>query len=656
MSFAASGTSLDAQAGGQRSWQEVHPGVHRFSDSCNVYAISGPQGSLIVNAGSGGWIDHLEQLPARPVALACTHFFRDHSAGARRASELGLEVYVPETEHAIFVDPELHFLRRETYNLRDHYWDHFAPIEGVPDAVPLLDYSEYQLAGLSVRVIPLPGVTVGQIGIQVTAGCAARGLVFCGEAIHSTGRLARIAPLQYGLSDLDGAAGAWGSARRLRALRPSGLLPSLGEPILSGVDDALAELQRNLLYLTEDRPLSSLPFETVHDLIVRCGEDGLAKVSDHVWQSTNGGAVSTFLISQSGDVLAIDYGFELLSGAAFGGDFTSRPGRRRAVAHSIDALERLTGKRGIRCVLPTHYHNDHVAGIPVLQRLFGTECWAPECFADALEHPEALAITCVWPVPIEVTRRLELDAQIQFEEIAIEVGPQTGGHTRFGALVGFECDGCRYAHTGDEFEFWSMWSMTDEQRGELSVDWHLERMWRNEMFRSTVAWDGYKRCVKWLLDWRPEVVLSGHHPPIPTNESFFRAIEDWAEHAMDVYERVAALGSTEAHFGVDATGGAILPYRTHLEYPRPFEVRVVVRNPFPCAARLQISAVVPSDWRAGPPAMCDASARAEVECTLEITPSEPCRRLPFAVDLVANDRPFGQIAEAIVSIGGPSAA
>ena len=64
------------------TWQPILPGVWLFRDSCNVYAVQGPDGMLIVNAGTGAWLDHLDELPARPVALVCTHYFRDHAAGA----------------------------------------------------------------------------------------------------------------------------------------------------------------------------------------------------------------------------------------------------------------------------------------------------------------------------------------------------------------------------------------------------------------------------------------------------------------------------------------------------------------------------------------------------------------------------------------------
>ena len=68
------------------SWITVLPNVYLWRDSCNVYAIIGSQGAVIVDAGTGQWLEHLDELPAKPVVLVCTHFFRDHSAGALKAA------------------------------------------------------------------------------------------------------------------------------------------------------------------------------------------------------------------------------------------------------------------------------------------------------------------------------------------------------------------------------------------------------------------------------------------------------------------------------------------------------------------------------------------------------------------------------------------
>ncbi|MCY7302361.1 MAG: hypothetical protein LH654_04865 [Thermoleophilia bacterium] len=38
------------------SWVAIAEGVFRFEDSCNVYAVEGPEGMLVVDAGTGAWL------------------------------------------------------------------------------------------------------------------------------------------------------------------------------------------------------------------------------------------------------------------------------------------------------------------------------------------------------------------------------------------------------------------------------------------------------------------------------------------------------------------------------------------------------------------------------------------------------------------------
>src|SRR5687767_2760274 len=110
-------------------WQQILSNLFVYRDSCNVYAVIGPEGVLIVNAGTGQWLEHLQELPAQPVALALTHYFRDHAAGAPAAARAGIPVYVPEYEGDILTDPAEHMRRRETYIIYDNLWDLFVPIE-----------------------------------------------------------------------------------------------------------------------------------------------------------------------------------------------------------------------------------------------------------------------------------------------------------------------------------------------------------------------------------------------------------------------------------------------------------------------------------------------------------------------------------------------
>ncbi|MCW3055169.1 MAG: hypothetical protein JWN14_4339 [Chthonomonadales bacterium] len=608
-------------------WNPVLPGVWLFRDSCNVYALEGKEGLLLINAGTSAWLDHLDELPQRPAALLCTHYFRDHSAGAVAAAEQGIPVYVPEGELGIFTDPEQHFRERETYIIYDNLWDLFAPIEGVKVAGALRDYERTTLAGIEIEVIPLPGVTFTQSGIGVTLSDGRRA-VFCGEAIHSPGRMARIAPLQYNYNDLSGAIQANYAARSLRNWHPDVLLPSLGEPICSEADSALVLLQENLRHLVAVRPGMVAQMD-------RLDSEPLERVTDHVWLDRHSIANTWYVISDSGKALAIDYGYR--STTCAWSDY-SRPARRRALLHGLDGLTAQFGIDRVDVVLVSHFHDDHVCGIPMLQRLHGTECWAAENFADLLEHPEAHCFPCCWPVPARIDRRLPLDAEFTWEEYTFRLHPMNG-HTRFAALIGFEADGKRFAHTGDQYFFTNG-----------VEDFASNGRAQNHVYRNGALLDGYEVSGKWMLDWRPEIVLQGHQPPMHTDEAFFGHIAAWTEDYADTHRRIMPLGDTETHFNEDSWGGWIWPYRTHLNSVGPVTVTVTVRNPYPYAAELQVRLVGPKGWQ-GSSATLTAEARSEVSCPLTILPNAPCRRQPIAVELSSPGQPFGQVAEALVTVG-----
>lgn len=608
------------------SWQELTPDVWRYRDSCNVYALRGSEGCVIIDAGTGAWLDHRDALPQRPVALLLTHYFRDHAAGAVRAAREGIAVHAPEHEHDLLADPGQHFRERENYIIYDNLWDQFAPIEPVRLTGAMLDYTRTTLAGLEIEVIPLPGATFTQSGYAVTLG--GRRIVFSAEAIHSPGRLPRVAPLQYDYNDLLGALNGYYSAQVLRDHRPDALFPSLGEPILERTDEALAKLQDNLRALCARRPGLPEQMDAIHD-------ENLIRVSDHVWLCPHGIARTHFILSDSGRAMCIDYGYTL--GPVQFANY-SRPARRRAILHGLRALNRRFGIDRVDMVLVSHFHDDHVAGIPVLQRRFGTECWAADHFADLLETPEAHCFPCTWPVPIRVHRRLPMREPVSWQEYTFHLAPMDG-HTRFASLIGFEADGMRFAHTGDQYMI------------EPGEDGFFERSTgHNYVYRNGATLAGYEQSERWLAEWRPDMVISGHWPATRTNAKFFDDLRDYTREYQQIHRQTMPLAEDDVHFEVDGRGGWIWPYRTVLNEARPVKVTVTVRNPMPRAATLDVRLVGPSGWT-GTSTVIAAPPRGEVSCSLSITPSGPCRRQPFAAELTADGRPFGQVAEALLTVG-----
>jgi len=613
-------------------WSEVLPGVHLFRDSCNVYAVEGPEGCLIVDAGTGLWLEQLELLPAPPVALACTHFFRDHAAGALFAARSGIPVYVPEGELDLFREPELHFQRRESFVVYDNYWDHFAPIEGIPIAGVLRDHETLRLAGLELEVVPLPGATVTQVGVSVELSDRSR-VVFCGETIHTPGRVARMAPLQYGYNDLPGAWNVVRSARELRRRRLHALLPSLGEPMLEDVDGALAGLEQNLRAhgrgRSDERGAATLDREP------------FVRPTPSVWRTTAAEAHGTFIRGRSNGALAIDTGYLLDTGS-----LRPAPPHRRGDIEAAREFVELSGASGIDVVVVSHYHDDHVAGIPLLQRVYGTECWAPEWFADLLEHPEEFAFPCTWPAPIRVDRRLGEDQPAVWDGVTFRVAPLSG-HTRFSAAIGFEVDGVRYTHLGDQYHMLGYEPTDAGDRG----DWEHDQIAPNHVYRNGAFLHSFADSARWLRDWHPDVVLSGHRWPMWTDDAFFARVDDYAEDYERAHVASMALGDQETHFDVDSWGGWIRPYRTFAATLGPVSVLVTVRNPLPHEATLKLRLVGPTGWQ-GESANLSAEPRGEVSCLLSIVPAGACRRQPIAVELTADGRPFGQVAEALVTVGG----
>jgi glyoxylase-like metal-dependent hydrolase (beta-lactamase superfamily II) len=625
-------------------WTTVLPDVLRWRDSCNVYAVLGDSGTLIVDAGTGEWLDHgVQHLPVPVEAVLLTHYFRDHAAGAVAAAHAGIPIYVPEGEREIFLDPAEHFRKRETYLIYDNIWDLFAPVEPVEIAGVLRDYERLTLAGIDLQVLPLPGATPTQVGLVLRTPRSGHTVAFCAETIHSPGRLPRLAPLQYNYNDIIGAVNVAFSTDLLGRHDVDVLLPSLGEPIEEAPNEALRALHENLIAHSWDRELE----RTVLEL---AGRDRVQQLSASVWRSTQANAASHFIVGDSGRALAIDYGYWCPSGSgAFDAGLDayptlvpaySFPERRRPLLHSLQPLREQAGVEEIAAVLATHYHDDHVCGIPLLQRLRNTSCWAPANFARLLADPAGHRFPCTWPQPIRVDRALALEEPLDWDGIRFHFAPMSG-HTRFSALIGWEVDGIRYVHAGDQY---------GPLEGDRPPPTPQEASFdSNYVYRNGAFLRSYRESAEWITAFRPDVVLGGHWAPMQTDEYYFERLADYGREFEERHRRVMALEDSEPHFGLDSMTGWIWPYRIQLPAPQTIQFEVTVRNPLPVNATLRLRMSGPQDWQ-GSTAELQAEGRQEVSTRMSIAPTGPCRRQPITVELHADGRPFGQILEALVTV------
>jgi glyoxylase-like metal-dependent hydrolase (beta-lactamase superfamily II) len=297
--------------------------------------------------------------------------------------------------------------------------------------------------------------------------------------------------------------------------------------------------------------------------------------------------------------------------------------------------------REVTAVVPTHPHDDHVCGIPLLQRLKGVECWAPENFAALLERPDAHRFPCTWPQPIHVDRRLRLADEFEWEGIRFRFAPMSG-HTQFSALIGWEAAGVRYAHVGDQYAPFAP--------AAAPSSWTRPAFWAVYVYSNGAFLDSYRRSAEWLAAFRPDIVVSGHGPPVHTDAAYFEHLAEYGERYEATHRQVMALDDEVEHFDLAARPGWVWPYRVHIPAAEEIAFEVTVRNPLPDEAPLVLTMSGPEGWR-GTTATVIVPGREEAVVPMRIVPSGECRRQPVVVDLRAGGRPFGQVLEALVTIG-----
>lgn len=613
-------------------WAKLSETIFRFRDSCNVYCLVDKNEALVVDSGTGAWLDFTNELPAPPVAVVCTHHFRDHSAGAAEASRRGMAIFAPYWEREFFTDAQGFFQRRETYIVYDNIWDLFGPIESVPIHGWLRDWETVTISSFSIHVIPTAGVTPGSVSFLVH--CDGKRVLFCGELIHSPGKIARIAPLQYNYNDLTGATNLLHSISTVKKLEVDLLAPSMGPELISEPNIALDLLAENLRFALSPRPEAAETLKSERST-------PLTEISPSVYQAHHAFSSTYFVVSRNKEVLAIDYGYDMLF--RFGSSYPF-PRNRMSTLHSLEEIEGLTGSKRIDAVLLTHFHDDHVNGIPLLQRLFMTRCYAGENFAEILSHPERFSFPCVWPEKIEVVP-LPLDVPFEWNEFSFRLY-EISGHTRYSTMIEFQADGMKYLATGDQYIFF------DPGIGKYNPG--TGPYIQNHVYRNGTSLSSFKESNDLIARIKPDVLLPGHGRAYKPSEEYYRSLSEYDAHYTQSHVRLLPLADTDTHFGVDGRSGWLEPYRVRMDRAAPITYLAHVRNPYGDTATLSVALTSVPGW-IGNRKSVNVRPRDETAVALTITPPEDarCRRQPVVLELSSETERFGQVAEALVTIGYP---
>ncbi|MEX2540985.1 MAG: MBL fold metallo-hydrolase [Trueperaceae bacterium] len=611
----AGGESVPAQAAEQRL-ERLSSNLFRFRDTCWVYLLKDGDSAVLVDFGNGDVLAALPSVGVERVSdVLMTHHHRDQGQGLWRAAAAGINIWVPAAEQELFGGVDAHWQARELDNSYNNRQDRFSLLEPVTVAGTLDDYRSYRFGGLELTVIPTPGHTTGSL--TLLSELDDRRVAFTGDLIAGPGKLWSLAATQWSYNGAEGVAATLASLLDLEERAPDELLPSHGEAIRepAAAIDLLGERLGRLLRQRKQNPrlleLRERPFDVL---------------SPHLLCNRTALAFHYVLLSESGAALFIDFGYDFMVGTAAGSDRASR----RPWLYTLRQLKRQFGVERVEVVMPTHYHDDHVAGINLLRRVEGSEVWAASTFADVLVNPQRYDLPCLWYDPVPVDRTLPLEEPIRWREYELTLHHQPG-HTSYAVAISFEVDGRKVLAVGDQYE------------GGPEARW-------NYVYNNGFHPDDYRGGADLLERVRPDLLLAGHYQPHPVDTEFLAAVRSRADLLSTIHREL--LPVEEVDFGGGDRAVSLRPYRTSVAAGSRLAMTAEVTNPFDRRETATVSLAVPAGWRAEPERQVltlEAKARGSANFTV-IPASRSVRRARIAADLTVGRTRLGQQAEALVTV------
>ena len=605
---------------GQSSVEQVAAGVARYRDTCNVYVLTSGDEAVLVDFGSGAVLDHVAELGVQRVTdVLVTHHHRDGVQGLARAAAAGIRIWVPPHERELIDAVDERWATRRLDNDYDLRQDRFSLLEQVPVDGVVSEYRRGHYGHVEAYALPTPGHTVGSVTYLVQL--EGRTVAFTGDLVHGDGKVWSLAATQWSYSGISGLAATFFSCGVLAGREPDLLLPAHGAP----VDEPAATLGRVRERIEE---LATMRLEDPWRLSDMQASPW-AEITPHLLRNRTSFANSYALLSETGAALLVDFGYEVSTGL---GDVTERSARR-PLLWAIEELKRSHGVERIEAVIPTHYHDDHVAGLPLLREIEEAEVWAPDNVAPILADPHRYDLPCLWHEPIAVDRLLPLEQPLAWHEY--ELTPYAlPGHTLYASAILFEVDGSRVLATGDQ-------QSTGLASGQKPI--------LNYQYRNRYRIGDFERSAELHRRLRPNLLISGHWPFQRVTDEYLDQLESDGRRLDQLHRELLP---AEVDFGAEGFGARIEPYRARVEGVETLELEVIVRNPYDRPERAIVRLVVPAGWPEPAPQevalapLGDGVAR----FALDLAGIAPVARARVGADLTVGGTPFGQQAEALVAV------
>jgi len=592
--------------------------LYVYQDICNVYIIVHNHKAVLIDFGSGTVLQQFSHLGITAVsAILHTHHHRDQCQGDYQAADLGIPIFVPEHERRLFDQVELFWATRKLWDMYDVRNTLFSLSRNVRISGVLRDFQQWRWEDYEFSFVPTPGHTLGSISIVVEVDNT--NVAFTGDLLYSPGKVVTLHDLQYNYSETDGLEAEILSLKNMEKWNPQLLCPSHGNPMKEGIS-ALELTRQNLTEYYKLRNNGALPV----------GERPFTRITDHLLAADFACAYFYIILSEDGHALLVDYGvpcMELLSPIQ---PHFEEGEVIRFIEHSLDRLQTEYNVQKIDVVIPTHYHDDHIAGIPHLKSRFGTECWAWEGLRHMLESPGEEQIACVMPYPVQVDRVFEDGEILHWREYDL-TARHTPGHTEYAVSLFALIDGKRVGFTGDNI-FVTLYRTP------------------SVIYRNRLNKNSHRKAFQIYARYHPEIICGGHEITRDIQPDLYESLLSRAEALTGCFD---VLLPGETNLGLDPSWAQLCPYQTDAAPGDTFKLKVRLRNysnrPVPATARL----VLPDSWEYKPELIelcipADSDAEESVIITIPKDYSFMLPRIAITMDLTYKGTYIGQVAEAVI--------
>lgn len=610
-----------------------------YEDTCNVYLVRDGDAGLLIDSGGGAVTEVLGDAGVRSLEWVLhTHFHRDQCWGsARLVKEHGMRVAVPEYERYFFASAREQWRTRRIFDNYSGRSVGMAPAEDIAVDAELYDYEQFRWRDIVFYVLPAKGHTLGSVAL--IAEIDGRRIAFTGDLLIAGGHIYQLHTLEYCFGDLAGVLYTLQSLRALCAQAPELILPSHG-PVIEEVTKEIELLEGRLRDVVPLGPLAGAAgFGFAAPDPASLPEPELVQLSEHLLSSGPWACASFYvLLSGTGEALLIDYGqphYVDLHGDRDQLPFESM----RFIVHRLDQLRERFGVHTIEVVCATHAHDDHVCGIPYLQRHHGSECWALDMVADVLEQPAAFAyLPATFPKPIAVQRRLADGERISWRGFELTFH-STPGHAEAHSLISAEIDGQVVAFTGDSFFPNVAGDDGKPQWGHhtaLSPGYRLGMGQRSADVLRTVA---------------PDMICDGHGGGgIAFDGAMLEQIDDFVKRETAAFRALVA--EPEDQF-VDISWARLRPYTAVVAPGSTLRYTLTLRNHLGRQAAFTARLIPSADWSAPEDASTltlDAGETGELVLPLTAANAVGQRRSVVTAEVLIDGRSQGPIAEALISV------